>query len=218
MFFPATLLVSAALVARPQPRSPGAIKEAISQLAATTTGGASATVAGAAEAATLVAELEGSRGGIERPALSPSMDGRWEQVYTDNSRSGTVWADGTSSRRQLVGPLAGRVEHVVVLGDGDGFPKYAQRVRGPAIALGLGAEMRASVAPQDDGVTWEVTFDEVRWSLFRGILPLFRRALPPGGGGLWRTSYLDRDTRVLRAQSKRGGAPTLYVLRRKGRP
>ena len=57
---------------------------------------------------------------------------------------------------------------------------YAQRARGPLLALGLQAEMRASVQAGPDGVTWRVAFEEMRWSLLNGRLPLRRRKLPPG--------------------------------------
>ena len=72
--------------------------------------------------------------------------------------------------------------------------------------------MRASVEPHADGRTWSVTFEDFGWSLFGGLLPLRRRRLPPGSGGEWQTTFLDRDTRILRSQSSRGGAPTTYLL------
>ena len=92
--------------------------------------------------------------------------------------------------------------------------KYSQRARARRLLLGLQAEMRASVEAQPDGVTWTVTFDEMRWSILNGRLTLRKRKLPPGGGGEWRTTYLDRDTRILRSRSSRGGPPTMYVLRK----
>ena len=92
---------------------------------------------------------------------------------------------------------------------------YAQRARAGPLAFGLQAMMRASVAPQIDGVTWDVSFETFQWSLLNGRLPLRPPAkLPPGSGGQWRTTYLDEDMRVLRAQSSRGGPPTTYLLRK----
>lgn len=210
-------------------RSPYVLKQAVSAIAARTKGGAAATLEEAAEAALLIEELEGCaemRGGW--PSRGPRMAGAWDQIYTTNKSAGTVSADGTSSRRRLAGPLTGRVQAVVEYAAPEceygigatpertapGFT-YAQRVRSKLL-LGLQAELETSVEAVNDGVSWEVSFDSVRWSVLGGRLRLWRRRLPPGGGGRWRTTYLDDDTRIVRTQSRRGGPPAVYVHRRSG--
>ena len=90
------------------------LKQALSQLAAQTVGGAAATAADAAEAAELVALLEAAAKPVRSwPARGPAMEGAWDQVYTDNANAGAVFADGSLTRRALKGPLSGRVQQVV---------------------------------------------------------------------------------------------------------
>jgi len=123
-----------------------------------------------------------------------------------------VWGNGRFSRRTLKGPISGRVQQVVRYTAQPLRFEYAQRARA-RLFLGLQAELRATVDPQPDGVTWEVAFSDFGWSLLFGRLPLRRRKkLPPGGGGQWRTTYLDENTRILRSQGRRSGPPTTYVL------
>ena len=191
------------------------LKQAITQLAADTAGGVTESEADAAEMAELICLLEKAASGAQ-PSWEtrvPLMVGSWDQIYTDNPQAGTVWGNGFKSRRKLKGPISGRVLQLIEHKPPDGFT-YAQRARS-WFALGLQAEMRASVEAQPDGVTWRLSFDSFGWSLFGGRLRLQPpKALPPGSGGLWRTTYLDHDTRILRSQSSRGGNPTCYVLRK----
>ena len=186
------------------------LKQALVAISRATAGGATASTESAAEAAELISLLERTADIPSWETRGPLMDGAWDQIYTDNPQGGTVWSDGTSARRRLIGPVSGRVLQMISFNAPDTFA-YAQRARS-RLALGLQAEMRASVAAQLDGVTWAVTFEEFTWSLLGGRLPLRRRKLPPGSGGEWRTTFVDSDTRVLRSQSNRGGAPTTYVL------
>ena len=209
------LPLALALAVRPaslptsQPK-PLPLKQAIRCLAAQTTGGSSATYDERKEAAALIAQLEQSSPSCTWEERGPLIDGAWEPVYTDNPSAGTVWSDGRTSRRKLKGAISGRHQQVVTFGPPSSF-QYAQRVRS-RVALGLQAEMRASVEAQSDGISWVVSFQDLTWSLLGGRIRLRRTQLPPGSGGTWRTTFLDRDTRVLRAQSNRGGPPTTYVL------
>ena len=195
------------------------IKQAIAGLAAKTQGGSSASEEDFAEAAVLVSLLEAASGPQRSwAARGPIIEGEWDQIFTDNANAGTIDGDGTQSRRKLKGPISGRVQQVIEYDEpfGREIPpkfKYAQRARA-RYALGLQAEMRASVEAQPDGITWAVTFDTLTWSILGGRLTLRTRKLPPGGGGEWRTTYLDSDTRILRSKSSRGGPLTTYVLRK----
>ena len=196
------------------------LKQALAGLAARTNGGAAATDTDAAEAEVLIQLLEAR--GKKAPsweARGPLIKGSWDQAYTDNPNAGTTKATGGMARRRLVGPFSGRVQQLIVYEEpfGREIPAkftYSQRARGSWRSLGLQAELRTSVEPKPDAETWEVRFESMTWSLLNGRLRLRERPLPPGAGGVWRTTYLDHDTRVLRAQSSRGGRPTTYVLRK----
>ena len=200
------------------------LKQAIARLAAESCGGAKASVAQAFEAEQLIQMLEASSPPARSwAARGPLLDGAWDQVYTSNPGAGTVAADGVQARRKLIGRITGHVLQLIDYEEpfGREVPpafSYAQRARAGWLSLGLQAELRASVDPQPDAVTWHVSFDTMRWSLLGGKLPLRTRSLPPGSGGVWRTTYLDHDTRVLRAQSHRGGPPTTYVLSKAAGP
>ena len=204
---------------------PLVIKQSLASIAARTTGGANASPSDVLASEELIQLLEAY--GSEQPvrnwaARGPTLAGEWEQIYTDNVKgSGTVKGNGSWSRRKLIGPLSGRVLQIIDYEEPFGReipPKFAyrQRARGRKRALGLQAEMSASIEPQDDGITWRVSFEEFAWSLFYGRLTLRKRSLPEGSGGTWKTTYLDADTRVLRSENNRGGAPTVYLLRRVG--
>lgn len=196
------------------PPQPLALKQALVALSRSTDGGARATDADAAEAADLIKLLESAAGPASSWAdRAGQIEGAWDQVYTDNPQAGTVWSDGRRSRRRLLGPLSGRVQQVITVDAELLHFAYAQRATA-RLFLGLQAEMRANVEAEPDGVTWKVAFEDFGWSLLGGRVPLRRRKLPPGSGGVWRTTYLDADTRILRTQSSRGGPPTVYVLRR----
>ena len=204
---------------------PLVIKQEICALAAQTNGGATAEGVQATQVDHLISMLEESSG--SRPirnwaARGNAMSGTWDQVYTNNTAgAGTVRGNGISSRRRLVGPLSGRVLQVIKYEEpfGREIPlkfTYAQRACGRKLALGLQAEMTASVDALDDGITWSVNFEELSWSLLGGRVPLRKRRLPSESGGTWRTTYLDADTRILRSQNNMGGPPTVYVLRKAG--
>lgn len=186
------------------------LKQAIGRLAAETTGGSSATDDERKEAAALIAQLEQNSPSGTWEERGPLIDGVWDLVYTDNPSAGTVWSDGRTSRRKLKGAILGRHQQVVTFSPPSSF-QYAQRVRSH-VALGLQVEMRASVEAQSDGISWIVSFQDVTWSLLGGRIRLRRTQLPSGSGGMWRTTFLDGDTRILRSQSNRGGPPTTYVL------
>ena len=198
---------------------PMPLKAALVDLAARTRGGARATAQDAADAAVLIEKLE-LCGGIEGDwaERGPAMAGVWEQIYTDNPNAGTVAGDGKSSRRKMLGPLSGRVQQLInyEVSAETGLEEftYVQRARS-YVALGLQAELRTTVEAQPDGQSWSVAFDTFGWSLLGGRLPLRCKALPEGRGGTWLTTYLDFDTRVMKAYSAgRDGPPTTYFLKR----
>ena len=90
------------------------MKEALVTLAAATTGGATATDADRAEAAALLALLEAAAEPTGTWAQRADLiEGTWEQIWTDNPQSGTVWGNGRSSRRKLKGPISGRVVQII---------------------------------------------------------------------------------------------------------
>ena len=192
------------------------VKQALRRMAAQTSGGMRASPSQAAEVQALVHLLESAEGSESRPtwqARGSLIAGRWDQIYTDNLKAGTVWASGTSSRRKLVGPISGRILQCIEHKPPNGFT-YIQRARS-SLAFGLQAEMRASVRAEDDGVTWQVSFDSFHWSLLGGWIPLRKpRLLPRESGGEWRTTYVDSDTRIIRALNRRGGPAVTYVLGR----
>ena len=197
-----------------------AIKQSLAQLGAETMGGAAASKAQHASALGLVVALEQSREPASWAELAPLLQGEWDQVYTDNAEAGAMWSNGRFTCRKLKGPISGRVRQCISYEElllTRGAPprfSYAQRARAPW-ALGLMAEMRASVHALDDSITWKVSFDTFGWSLLGGLLPLGRpMALPAGAGCEWRMTYVDCDTRILRSQNNRGGPPTMYVLRK----
>ena len=165
--------------------------------------------------AVLIEKLE-LCGGIEGDwsERGPALAGVWEQIYTDNPNAGTVAGDGKSSRRKMLGPLSGRVQQLINYEAETEEFTYVQRARS-YVALGLQAELRTTVEAQPDGQSWSVAFDTFGWSLLGGRLPLRCKALPEGRGGTWLTTYLDFDTRVMKAYSAgRDGPPTTYFLKR----
>ena len=211
---PKLLWLAAAREPHPMP-----LKAALVDLAAKTRGGARATAQDAADAAVLIEKLE-LCGGVEGDWADrgPAMAGVWEQIYTDNPNAGTVAGDGKSSRRKMLGPLSGRVQQLInyEVSAETGLEEftYVQRARS-YVALGLQAELRTTVEAQPDGQSWSVAFDTFGWSLLGGRLPLRCKALPEGRGGTWLTTYLDVDTRVMKAYSAgRDGPPTTYFLKR----
>ena len=151
-----------------------------------------------AEMAALVRELE-QQNPTPRPARSPLLDGQWDQVWTDNERAGVKRATGAWSSRRLLGPITGRI----TIGSGGGV--HTQRVaRGP-----LRAELRARYELLDDK-EWDVTFEQLVFGL-SGV-PLLKKKVQ-GGGGRWRHTFVDEDTRVMRVSNRRGGPDSTYVLR-----
>lgn len=150
--------------------------------------------------------------------------------------------DRRTARRKLLGPppsplaalpLTGRVTQLVDLSVGE----YRQRGQQPRVsrgdsslqpppprlfghrqrvqsrALGLRAELRAAVAPTEDGEAWEVAFRSFTFSAAAGRLPLRARETS-GYEGVWRHSYVDADTRVMRTRKKGADDEWVFVLRR----
>jgi pimeloyl-ACP methyl ester carboxylesterase len=172
------------------PASPAEIKERIWALARATQGGAHISDAEGAEMRRLVSQLE-SLNPTARAASSPLMEGEWDQIYTDNPGGGVVDGDGRTARRQLIGPLSGRITQQVSLGEG----AYRQRVRAKLLGvLPVCAELLAEVEPEGE-TTWRVRFDT--FALAVAGQPL-RRKGTSGYTGMWTHTYLDGDTRVMR--------------------
>lgn len=197
--------------------SPSLLKTCIEQLARAARGGALITPDQLRDMEEAVQLLEQSQSG---KAMDPTLAcGSWNQIFCDNPGAGIVSGNGWSSRRKLMGPLSGKVTQIVSPGE-SGLPsRYQQRA---ALASGVLLEARLSASivelyppSRGSGLAWDVTFETFGWSTLRGALPLRRRQLPPGGGGKWRTTYLDESWRVMRAGSRRAeGKESLYVLRR----
>ena len=186
----------------------------IAQLARETAGGARSTAAQAAAIEEAVQSLEKTQ---LTQALDPAAAcGVWSQLYCDNPAAGTVAGDGRSSRRQLIGPISGRVTQRVLANASGGMPsRYEQRATAGKGLLEARLEATIVQTPYAGAgpLVWTVAFETFAWR-WLGV-PLRSRRLPPGRGGEWRTTYLDDEWRVMRAGSMRGdGAESLYVLRR----
>jgi len=153
----------------------------------------------------LVRQLE-ARNPTPDAATSPLLAGEWDQVYCTNP-GGTpiVWSDGRSSRRQLAGPLAGRVTQIIDSQEGT----YKQRVA--SRLLSTRAELTATIRPQSaDSSAVEFRSFAVRAAGLR-----LRERSAEGYVGEWTHTYLDTNTRVMRTRRNGGGGEFLFVLRRR---
>jgi len=153
----------------------------------------------------LVRQLE-ARNPTPDAATSPLLAGEWDQVYCSNP-GGTpiVWSDGRSSRRQLAGPLAGRVTQIIDSQEGT----YKQRVE--SRLLSTRAELTATIRPQSaDSSAVEFRSFAVRAAGLR-----LRERSAEGYVGEWTHTYLDTNTRVMRTRRNGGGGEFLFVLRRR---
>jgi len=170
----------------------------------------------------LVRQLE-ARNPTPDAATSPLLDGEWDQVYCTNpGGSPVVWSDGRSSRRQLAGPLCGRVTQIIDSQAGvQGTGSYKQRVQ--SRLLSIRAELSATIRPQGaDSSAVEFRRFAVRAAGLR-----LRDRSAEGYVGEWTHTYLDSNTRVMRTRREGGGGggeggggedrkgEFLFVLRRR---
>lgn len=204
------------------------IKQQMWTLAAATRGGADADEAQAAEMERLVAQLEARSEERRVECGDPSasaerdgaltadeaLDGEWDQVYCSNPKGGVVWSDGRTARRQLLGPLSGRVTQLVDSAAGSYKQRVELKLLGvPLLRAELDADIRPAAAADANAVAaWDVKFS--RLTLRAGALLPLRARSAEGYAGCWTHTYLDEDTRVMRTRRLEGGGEWVYVLRR----
>ena len=175
----------------------------IIDLAACTNGGGTATAEEAAEMEVLASLLEQSDPGLEPAATGTMLDGEWDQIYTSNA-FGITAGNGMWTKRELVGPLRGRVTQLVDSGRGE----YRQRIQTRA-GLVRGQLLASFTAV--DTQSWAVTFKKFTVSVLR--VPLRWRAA--SYQGTWTHTYVDADTRIMRTARATGGGEFLFILRRR---
>lgn len=152
----------------------------------------------------LASLLEQSDPGLEPAAVGASvLDGEWDQIYTSNS-FGITSGNGKWTKRELLGPLRGRVTQLVDSGRGEYRQRIQTRaglVRGQLLASFTAVDMR----------TWSVEFKKFTVSVLR--VPLRWRAA--SYQGTWTHTYVDANTRIMRTARASGGGDFLFILRRR---
>lgn len=173
-------------------------KAAVLRIGAETRNGVRADAAQRRETDALVRAVE-ARNRVVDPARSAAVDGTWRVRYSTAP---------PPSNGQL-GPLVGMALQTVDLGRG----VYANELLVGGDDDGDDAWLSATLlADWDDvgnGSDWVVNFRTLEIRLW-GFLPLVKKTFAEGTSRIWTTTYLDDDTRIVRA------GPTESEARRLG--
>ena len=189
-----------------QPAHPLRVNAGITWLAAETNGGSTSTPQQKAEMEVLAEMLE-RQNPCPAPTATPSvLDGEWDQIYTDNP-AGITFGNGRLMRRKLLGPFTGRVTQLIDTSAESAH--YRQRIQ--TWAGLLRGELRVDVSATSPS-TWAVRFDRFTLKVLR--VPVRWRSA--AYEGTWTHTYVDADTRIMRAQRAGGeGAGFMFILRRR---
>ena len=155
----------------------------------------------------VLAEMLERQNPCPAPTATPSvLDGEWDQIYTDNP-AGITFGNGRLMRRKLLGPFTGRVTQLIDTSAESAH--YRQRIQ--TWAGLLRGELRVDVSATSPS-TWAVRFDRFTLKVLR--VPVRWRSA--AYEGTWTHTYVDADTRIMRAQRAGGeGAGFMFILRRR---
>lgn len=175
----------------------------------------------------LLSDLE-SLNSLPAPARDPRMNGPWVVLYTDapppsNGRLGFL--NGVA--KQVIDLEKGRYRNELYVGgsgeDGDegawlSAVLDATWMEWNGVYLDLDSSSVRDDAVGQDGIdhgatTWKVDFESLTLSLF-GV-PLFTQKFKEGTSRTWKMTYLDDDTRIVRAgKTGRGEDDWVFYMRR----
>ncbi|KAL7553502.1 hypothetical protein ACHAWF_016777, partial [Thalassiosira exigua] len=173
----------------------------------------------------LIADLE-ALCPLAAPARDPRMDGGWVVTYTDApppSNGQLGFLGGVA--KQVIDLAGGRYRNELYVGGGgaDGDEGAwltavldAKWEEWDGVYLDDGRRSSAADEGSDHGATtWKVDFESLTLSLFQ--VPLFTQRFKEGTSRTWKMTYLDDETRVVRAgKTGRGEDNWLFYMRRGG--
>lgn len=158
---------------------------------------------------------------LPEPARDKRMDGPWVVLYTDApppSNGQLLFLKGIA--KQVIDLNGGRYRNELYVGgsgvdeDQDAWLKAVLEARWE-VWDGVYLDNSGDKAPDDDfgGTTWKVTFESLKISVFE--IPLFTQQFKEGTARTWKMTYLDDDTRVVRAgKTGREEDDVLFYMRR----
>lgn len=161
---------------------------------------------------------------LPEPARDPRMDGPWVVLYTDapppsNGRLGFL----NGIAKQVIDLEGGRYRNELYVGgdgpDGDNGA-WLTAVLDARWDEWDGVYLDDSASSSDDGVdhgatTWKVDFESLTLSLLGN--KLFEQKFKAGTSRTWKMTYLDDDTRIVRAgKTGRGEDDWIFYMRRGG--
>ena len=149
---------------------------------------------------------------LPEPARDARMEGPWIVLYTDapppsNGQLGFL----RGVAKQVIDLTGRRYRNELYVGG------WLTAVLDAKWEEWDGAYLDGSdgVAAADDpgATTWKVDFESLTLSLFR--IPIFTQQFKAGTSRTWRMSYLDDDTRIVRAgKTGRGEDDWIFYMRR----
>jgi hypothetical protein len=157
---------------------------------------------------------------LSEPARDPRMEGNWIVEYTDAPppSNGQLLFKGIA--KQVINLQNKRYRNELYVG-GSGVDKDENAWLSAILDArweewdGKYLDESGSVSEEEDigGNTWKVDFESITLSLFQR--PLFTQQFKSGTSRTWRMSYLDYDTRIVRAgKTGRGEDDWIFYMRR----
>jgi len=157
---------------------------------------------------------------LSEPTRDPRMEGSWIVEYTDAPppSNGQLLFKGIA--KQVIDLQSKTYRNELYVG-GSGVDKDENAWLSAILDArweewdGVYLDESGCVSDETDvgGSTWKVDFESITLSLFQR--PLFKQQFSAGTSRTWRMSYLDDDTRIVRAgKTGRGEDDWIFYMRR----